>query len=87
MLKDLPKAYISSQLQSKQCSKRIDKIEEKPALPPCQHKADFERFEKLEEEVKHLKEEPAKKWDKLITSVITSLSGGIIGYILAVILR
>ena len=68
-------------------SKRIDKIEEKPALPPCQHKADFERFEKLEEEVKHLKEEPAKKWDKLITSVITSLSGGIIGYILAVILR
>ena len=68
-------------------SKRIDRIEKKPELPPCQHKNDFERFNKLEEEVKMLKEEPAKKWNKLISSVITAITSGIIGYILAVILK
>lgn len=68
-------------------SKRIDKIEEKPVLPPCQHIKDFERFDSLEKEVAALKEKPAKRWDKLIGSVISSLTGGIIGYILAVILK
>lgn len=68
-------------------SKRIDKIEDKPLLPPCQHTSDFERFEKLEEEVKHLKETPGKRWDKFITAVITTLAGLIVGYIWAVIFK
>lgn len=71
--------------------KRIEKIEQKPALPPCQHVKDFERydnkFSELTEEMSEIKEKPLKRWDKFVTGIITSLAGGIVGYILAVILK
>lgn len=68
-------------------AKRLEKIEDKPALPPCQHLKDFERFEKLEGEVEALKETPIRRWEKFVGGLITSLAGGIAGYILAVILK
>ena len=67
--------------------KRMDTFEERPLLPPCQHTKDFERMEKIENEVKEIKEKPAKRWDKLITSIISSLTGGILGYILAEVFK
>ncbi len=67
--------------------RRMNTYEERPLLPPCQHTKDFERYdsnmEKIEHEVQEIKEQPAKKWNVLVTSIITSLTGGIIGYILA----
>lgn len=67
--------------------RRMDTFEERPLLPPCQHDKDFERYdnsmEKIENEVKEIKEQPAKRWNVLVTSIITSLTGGILGYILA----
>lgn len=71
----------------KESKKRIEKIEDKPELPPCQHIKDFERFDKLEGEVKVLRETPVKRWEKFVGGLITSLAGGIVGYILAVILK
>lgn len=67
--------------------RRVATFEERPLLPPCQHTKDFERYdsnmEKFQNEVQEIKERPAKKWDKLVFSIISSLTGGILGYILA----
>ena len=71
--------------------KRIEKIEDKPALPPCQHVKDFERFEEsflnLKGELSEIKNKPLKRWEKFVSAIISSLAGGIMGYILAVILK
>lgn len=67
--------------------RRMNTYEERPLLPPCQHTKDFERYdsnmEKIEHEVQEIKEQPAKKWNVFVTAIITSLTGGILGYILA----
>ena len=72
-------------------AKRLEKIEDKPALPPCQHVKDFERFESkisnLSKEINEIKDKPVKRWEKFVSAIISSLAGGIMGYILAVILK
>ena len=42
--------------------------------------------EKLDGKVEQLEHKPAKRWDTVVTAIITSIVGGIIGIILASVL-
>ena len=86
-INQLTVAIKSQQNSIENMAKRLEKIEDKPALPPCQHIKDFERFEKLEGEFNSFKEKPHKRWEKFVGGFITALASGLAGYILAVILK
>ena len=79
-------AAIKSQQQAiEDQSKRLERIEQRPALPPCQHISDFknynEKLEKMENDIQEIKEKPIKRWDKFVVALITSLAGLIMGYL------
>lgn len=84
-------AIKSQQNSIENMAKRLEKIEDKPAYPPCQHVKDFERFESkisnLSKEINEIKDKPVKRWEKFVSAILTSLAGGLVGYILAVILK
>ena len=84
-------AIKSQQNSIDNMAKRLEKIEDKPALPPCQHVKDFERFESkisnLSKEINEIKDKPVKRWEKFVSAILTSLAGGLVGYILAGILK
>lgn len=44
------------------------------------------QFEELHQDVKELKQIPANRWDKVITSIITGVVGAIIGALVALII-
>ena len=46
----------------------------------------FSVMNEIKDDVKELKDKPIKKWDSVTTYAITALIGGIIGYIISVIL-
>jgi DNA repair exonuclease SbcCD ATPase subunit len=41
------------------------------------------KIDELRNDVKELKEKPAKRWDTLATVIITSIASGLIGFILS----
>ena len=45
------------------------------------------QFDELHQDVKEIKATPAKRWDKVITAIITGIVGTLIGAVLAVILK
>lgn len=45
------------------------------------------QFEELHQDVKELKEIPQKRWDKVITAIVTGVVGTIIGAIFTLILK
>ena len=78
-------AINNQQTSIEAMSDRLRVIEEKPALPPCQHIADFktynEKMKKLENDIEEIKQKPIKRWDKFVVALITSLAGLIMGYL------
>lgn len=85
-------AAIQSQQQSiENMTKRLEKIENKPAFPPCQHINDFKNYDVkikgLEDKVEEIKDKPVKRWERFVTALITSLAGLVVGYIWAVLLK
>ena len=45
------------------------------------------QFEELHQDVKELKEIPQKRWDKVITAIITGVAGTLIGAILTLVFK
>ena len=45
------------------------------------------QFEELHQDVKEIKATPAKRWDKVITAIITGAVGTVIGAIIGLILK
>lgn len=45
------------------------------------------QFDELHQDVKELKQIPASRWDKAITTIITSVVGALIGAFLALIIK
>lgn len=50
-------------------------------------KALREDFKKADERIEKLEEKPIKRYDTFITSVITAVCGGVVGYVLSLILN
>lgn len=48
-------------------------------------KLDFmvEKIDKLDSKVETLEQKPAKRWDGLVTAIVTALAGAIIGWLMA----
>lgn len=62
---------------------RLDEIEKSQAVHSQQYETIIQSLNELKEEVKALTSKESNKWDTLVKSIITGLSGGILGYIVS----
>lgn len=62
---------------------RLDEIEKFQAVHSQQYETIIQSLNELKEEVKALTSKEGNKWDTLVKSIITGLSGGILGYIVS----
>lgn len=61
--------------------KRIAKIEGSKELQEYQFKTIMESIQEMKIDLKELKETPSKRWDLVITGIITAVIGGAIAFI------
>lgn len=50
-------------------------------------KALREDYKKVDERLEELEDKPIKRWDAFVASCLTALGGGIVGYLLSIILH
>lgn len=50
-------------------------------------KALREDFKKVDERIDKLEEKPIKRYDTIVTAIITAICGGVIGYLLSLIIK
>ena len=46
-----------------------------------------EDYNKTDEELQEIKEKPIKRYETFVTAIITTISGGVIGYLLSLVLH
>lgn len=61
--------------------KRLEKIETLQAVQTAQYEEIIKSLNELKDEVSILANKSSNNWDTLMKSIITGLSGGILGYI------
>lgn len=65
----------------------VNNIAQSTSLIASETKALREDYNKTDAEVQKLKEKPTKRYETFVTAVITTLCGGVIGYLLSLILK
>lgn len=61
--------------------KRLEKIETLQAVQTAQYEEIIKSLNELKDEVSILANKSSSNWDTLIKSILTGLSGGVLGYI------
>lgn len=65
----------------REIEKRVAKIEGSKELQEYQFKTIMESIQEMKLDLKELKETPSKRWDLVITGIITATIGGAIAFI------
>lgn len=79
-IKELEKKYSTSR---KSIYERLENLERQSALTDERYKRILEELEELKNTIKPLTEKPQKRWDTAVTSTITAIVGGIVGFIIS----
>ncbi|MBR4892783.1 MAG: hypothetical protein IKZ35_02245 [Clostridia bacterium] len=88
----LTEAIHSLKESTDKMNEKMEKLEEKThQTPPCQHTHDFENMKnsitKNTDDIEEIKSKPGKRWELVITSLLTSIIAAIGGYIAGVFLK
>lgn len=67
---------------NKALEKRVSEIEGNRQLQDFQYKTIIENIQEMKQDIKEMKETPSKRWDLVITGIITAIVGGLIAIVI-----
>jgi predicted nucleic acid-binding Zn-ribbon protein len=95
-IKEIWERLTAGESSIKSAHKRIDSLEKlaesvnnlafSTSQIATETKALREDYEKADERIESLEEKPIKRYETVITAILTALCGGVIGYLLALII-
>lgn len=96
-MKDIWERLTAGEASIKSAHKRIDGLEKlaesvnnlafSTSQIATETKALREDYEKADERIESLEEKPIKRYETVITAILTAVCGGVVGYLLSLVLH